>query len=174
IHDSALVGRIIGVSRPRNHFPQVDAPRYLFIAGGIGITPILPMARHASRRGVPWRLVYGGRARRPMAFISELESLGRDKVELFPQDEVGMLDVDSIPRSASDDTAVYCCGPEGLIRAVERACQALLPPDALHVERFGAKAPSPAVLSELPAAPAGSFEVELRRTGCVLNVPPDR
>lgn len=174
IHESALVGRIIKVGQPRNHFRLVDASRYLFIAGGIGITPILTMARLASRRGVPWRLVYGGRARTSMAFVRELESLGTGNVELLPEDEVGRPDLDAILRGTSDDTAVYCCGPEGLIRAAERTCHDLLQSGALHVERFSAMKPSPAASAEQIAVPPGRFEVELRRTGCRLSVPPDR
>jgi ferredoxin len=77
-------------------------------------------------------------------------------------------------RSASDDTTVYCCGPEGLIKAVERACQELLPPGALHIERFGGAPPSRTTLPEPPTTAAGSFDVELRRTGLVLRVPPER
>ena len=48
---------------PRNNFPLVGSPRCLFIAGGIDITPILPMIRAAERAGADWRLIYGGRTR---------------------------------------------------------------------------------------------------------------
>ncbi|MBS4728589.1 oxidoreductase [Mycobacterium sp. SM1] len=170
IHDPALVGQDVGVSQPRNHFPLVEAKRYLFIAGGIGITPILPMVRAVEARRIPWRLVYGGRSRDSMAFATDVKSLGGNRVELCPQNETGVLDVESIVGNASTDTAIYCCGPEGLIKAVESACQRYLPPDALHVERFASSEPS----STHPQETGKSFEVELRRTGVVLHVPPDR
>ncbi|GAB4967688.1 PDR/VanB family oxidoreductase [Mycobacterium avium subsp. hominissuis] len=170
IHDPALVGQNVGVSQPRNHFPLVEAENYLFIAGGIGITPILPMMRAVEARGIPWRIVYGGRARDSMAFVTDIEALGGNRVELCPQNETGMLDVESIARSATADTAIYCCGPEGLIKAVENACQRYMPPGALHVERFAPSNPSPT----RPQQPGKSFDVELRRTGVVLHVPPDR
>ncbi len=169
IHDPALVGQEIGVSPPRNHFPLAEAQRYLFIAGGIGITPILPMVRAVEARRIPWRLVYGGRARGSMAFATDITSLGGDRVELCPQNETGVLDVESIVGNASADTAIYCCGPEGLIKAVESACQRYLPPGALHVERFAPSDPP-----STPQEPGTSFDVELRRTGVVLHVPPDR
>lgn len=170
IHDTALAGREIGVRGPRNHFPLVDSPRYLFLAGGIGITPILAMARDASRRGVPWRLVYGGRTRATMAFVDELCALPGGQVELMPQDECGLLPLKHILDTVETGTAVYACGPEPMIRAVEDACTGHLPAGALHVERFSAS--SVPRLSE-PGA-ARSFEVELASSGVVLPVPPDR
>src|SRR6202022_4671147 len=62
IHEQLAVGDVLTVSRPRNNFPLQDAPRYLFIAGGIGITPILALVREVDRRGAAWRLLYGGGA----------------------------------------------------------------------------------------------------------------
>jgi ferredoxin-NADP reductase len=170
IHETPLVGRTLTARGPRNHFRLVDAPDYLFVAGGVGITPILAMVRQVSRSAANWRLVYGGRSRRSMAFTDELVRLGADRVELVPQDERGLLDVDAIVGAAGPPTAVYCCGPEGLIRAVEQRCAGV----DLHVERFtgGTATATPLV----PADPqtADSFEVELRRTGRTLTVPADR
>src|SRR5690349_18763340 len=67
IHDSIHPGDVISVRGPRNNFALVDADRYVFVAGGIGITPILPMVRHVARRGTPWTLIYGGRTLTSMA-----------------------------------------------------------------------------------------------------------
>jgi ferredoxin-NADP reductase len=172
IHETDLVGRTLGVRGPRNHFALVAAPRYLFLAGGIGITPILAMARHVSRRGVPWQLVYGGRTRATMAFVDELLALSGGSVELLAEAEHGLLPLDRILTATEPDTAVYCCGPEPMIRAVEDACLRHLPPGVLHVERFSAssapKLPPPEPID------SDTFEVELRRAGVVLEVPPDR
>lgn len=170
IHDTALTGRELGVRGPRNHFPLVEAPRYLFLAGGIGITPILAMARDASRRGVPWRLVYGGRTRATMAFLDELRALPGAQVELVPQDDCGLLPLERVLDSVEGDTAVYCCGPEPMIRAVEEACGRRLPTGALHVERFSASSAPPPLVPEA----AATFEVELASSAVVLTVPPDR
>ncbi len=172
IHDTPLVGRELGVRGPRNHFALIAAPRYLFLAGGIGITPILPMIRQASGRGVRWRLVYGGRTRASMAFVDELLALPGGEVELVPQDEQGLLPLDRILGATGDDTPVYCCGPEPMIKAVEEGCARHLPREALHVERFSATS-SPKPPSPEPVDPE-TFEVELRRSDVVLQVPPDR
>jgi ferredoxin-NADP reductase len=76
VHDDLAPGDELAAAGPRNNFPLVDAGDYLFIAGGIGITPILPMLAEASRRGRPWRLAYGGRTRASMAFLPELAAHG--------------------------------------------------------------------------------------------------
>ncbi|OYD61445.1 PDR/VanB family oxidoreductase [Rhodococcus sp. OK302] len=175
IHDTALVGRMLSVRGPRNHFRLVDAPAYLFLAGGIGITPILAMAREVSRRGVPWRLTYGGRGKTSMAFLDELEQLGTGNIEIVPQDVQGMLDLDTVLGGAPSDSAIYCCGPEGLIRATEERVGEHFAPHALHVERFGASSSiSRGGISTQTESGGESFEVELRRTGAVLTVPSDR
>ncbi|MDX3194888.1 PDR/VanB family oxidoreductase [Streptomyces sp. MN03-5084-2B] len=159
VHDSLSTGDRVPVEGPRNHFALVEAERYLFIAGGIGITPILPMLARVARSGRDWQLVYGGRTSSSMAFTAELASHG-DRVTFRPQDEHGLLDLPALLAAARPGTAVYCCGPEPLLAAVE----ALGPAD-LHVERF-----TPVVdLGERTA-----FEVELAASGRVLPVPADR
>ena len=157
VHTAARPGMRLPVSLPRNHFPLLDAREYLFVGGGIGITPLLPMIAAAHARGASWRLVYGGRRRVSMAFTGELARYG-DRVTLWPQDERGLIDLDGV-LAAAPDALVYCCGPEPLLAAVEsrRACR---------VERF---APKPVVTS----GPATAFEVELKASGLTLTVPPD-
>lgn len=137
LHARARPGDPVEVGGPRNHFVLAPAKEYLFIAGGIGITPIRAMVRQAETEGANWRLVYGGRSRASMAFTEELERYG-DQVELRPQDTTGLLDLDALLGQPKPDTGVYCCGPAGLIDAVEERCAAW-PEDALHVERFAAK-----------------------------------
>ena len=152
------------VRGPRNHFPLVASSRYLFIAGGIGITPILPIAEAEAAAGL--RLFYGGRERASMAFVDELASYG-DRVTIVPQDEMGMLDLESVLGTPHSDTLVYCCGPEGLLSAVEKFCENW-PPGALHLERFSAKPQEPAAEAD------SSFELVLERSGLTLQVPPDK
>ncbi|GGU16995.1 PDR/VanB family oxidoreductase [Lentzea flava] len=163
VHDVLTAGQLIEVHGPRNHFALVEAERYLFIAGGIGITPILPMIAEVAAAGHDWRLVYGGRTRSSMAFLDELEPLGR--VEIRPQDEAGLLDLATLLGEPAPGTAVYCCGPEGLLTAVEQHC-AQWPAGTLHVERF---APKP----DAAQGPRQGFEVELSQSGEVLRVEPD-
>jgi ferredoxin-NADP reductase len=162
VHDKVGVGDELLVAGPRNRFRLVDAGEYLFLAGGIGITPLLPMIAEVARRGAPWRLVYGGRRRASMAFLDELEPLG-EAVDVRPQDECGLLELDALLGAPSGGTAVYCCGPESLLRAVEQRC-ASWPDGALHVERFGPITPD-------PGADDGEFEVELAQSGRRVQVP---
>ncbi|WP_198944101.1 hypothetical protein [Streptomyces sp. CB03234] len=87
---SLRTGQRISVSRPRNTLPLVLADQYLFIAGGIGITPLLPMIRAVAAAGREWQVLYGGRSRNAMAFVDELLVLGRDRVRLVPEDTHGL------------------------------------------------------------------------------------
>lgn len=165
VHDRLSAGDVVRIRGPRNNFPLVPALRYLFVAGGIGITPLLPMVGAAEQAGAGWELVYGGRRRASMAFLDELNAYG-DRVSVRSQDETGLLDLDALLATPRPDTLVYCCGPEPLLAAVEARC-ATWPARSLHVERF---TPRPV------AAPArtDAFEVVLQRSGLTVSVPPER
>jgi len=165
-HDALKEGAQVRVRGPRNHFALIDAPRYIFIAGGIGITPLLPMIESAERRGVPWTLDYGGRQRASMAFLNELTGYG-DRVRAWPQDESGLPDLPAILRDPRPDALVYCCGPEPLLAAVEAQCSAWLP-GALHTERFTPKPAEPAPGGDAP------FDLVLQRSGITATVPADQ
>jgi ferredoxin-NADP reductase len=165
VHEELHEGAVVDVRGPRNHFELAPAARYLFVAGGIGITPILPMIAHAQAAGAAWELHYGGRSRRSMAFLESLERL-TPAVTFHPQDEVGLIDLDRLLGTPREDTLVYCCGPEPLLAAVEQRCREW-PTGALHLERFAPKDVGEPVLT-------GSFEVELAGAGLTLTVPPDR
>ena len=172
LHDTALVGRRIEVRGPRNKFELEPAASYVFVAGGIGITPITAMAREATRNGVPWVLHYGGRTRRHMSLVQALEQFADpEQLHLVPQDEDGFLDLADIVATTPPDGQIYACGPESLLKALEQTASAATPPRQLHTERFGAAAPEPAG-GESPSNE--SFEVELRRTGVSIVVPADR
>jgi len=167
VHERLTPGSTVRVRGPRNHFPLVASPRYVFIGGGIGITPILPMIAEAEASAADWHLYYGGRTRASMAFLDELARYG-DKVSLVPQDEAGLLDLATILGQPREDTLVYCCGPEPLLAAVEERCGTGWPGRALHVERFAAKA------AEAPVGGERSFELVLAGSGLTLTVPPDK
>ncbi|SFA97652.1 Ferredoxin-NADP reductase [Amycolatopsis marina] len=164
VHSELVPGSRVRIRGPRNNFALVDAKRYLFLAGGIGITPILPMLAAADAARADWRLVYGGRTRASMAFADELRAEFGDRVTVCPQDETGLLDLDALLDAPDPATAVYCCGPEPLLAAVEQRCGSW-PPGALHVERFAAVADN---------GPRAGFEVELARSGKTLTVTSDR
>jgi ferredoxin-NADP reductase len=166
VHDELRPGSRVRIRGPRNHFPLVASERYLFIAGGIGITPILPMIAAAETSGADWRLVYGGRLRASMAFHEHLLATYGDRVSVCPQDETGLLDLDTLLAEPDPHTTIYCCGPEPLLAAVEER-SAPWPRGSLHVERFAPKA-------DADAGAKGWFEVELARSGKILPVPPDK
>jgi len=175
IHDSVRVGDLLAVRGPRNHFALEPASHYLLIAGGIGITPILAMARQLARENANWSALYGGRSRATMAFVEEIWSLG--EVNVCPADEFGNLDLAAALAHVPAGTAVYCCGPEGLLQAVKSVCGPVLGDEAIHFERFGAPAAGTDRAADSEASEGQSsdeFEVELRRTGCTLKVPADR
>jgi ferredoxin-NADP reductase len=166
VHAELAEGATLRVRGPRNHFALAPAKSYLFVAGGIGITPILPMVAAAEAEGAQWRLAYGGRTRASMAFRTELTQRYGERVDIRPQDETGLLDLAGLLGSADSETLVYCCGPEPLLAAVEAAC-GHWPFGALHVERFSPKKIAEPVRQE-------SFEVELAKSGMVLTVLPGR
>ncbi|KOV64018.1 PDR/VanB family oxidoreductase [Streptomyces sp. MMG1121] len=159
VHTTLRPGQTVRVAGPRNHFPLDRAASYVFIAGGVGITPILAMARQAQRDGIPFRLVHGGRSRASMAFGGELAALDGGEVTLVPQDEQGHIDLARALDGLPSDTLVYCCGPEPLLKAVEEA----VPEGQLRIERFAA----PVVERH---GDDSAFEVECRTSGVTLNV----
>ena len=169
VHDNLHEGTTVRVRGPRNHFPLVDAPRYRFVAGGIGITPIYAMLEEVQRTGSDWTLLYGGRTRASMTFADELAERYPDRVTVWPQDEKGLLDLEGLLKDPEDGTLVYSCGPEGLLSALEQHTAHWLP-GALHIERFAAKAPR----AEEAAQALDRFEVVCHRSGVTLEVTADQ
>jgi ferredoxin-NADP reductase len=163
VHGTLRVGDRVGVRGPRNNFELDPAPSYRFIAGGIGITPILPMVRAAAAAGSDWRLLYGGRRRDSMAFLEQLEPFA-ERVEVAPEEEHGLLDLDRELAEIGPGTLVYCCGPGPLLDAVEERC-AGLPAGTLRVERFTPRDQVPAPTGDQPVV------VECARSGLTVEVP---
>ncbi|MEW2051588.1 iron-sulfur cluster-binding domain-containing protein [Streptomyces sp. NPDC005476] len=132
-----------------------------------GVAPqrlhVMPMIEEIATSGTRWSLLYGGRSRSSMAFLPELSRYG-DRVTVRPQDEYGLLDLDLFLGPPRENAAVYSCGPEPLLSAVEQRCAAW-PPGTLHLERFAARpAPSAAGADE------EAFELVLHRTGHSITV----
>jgi ferredoxin-NADP reductase len=173
--DELVEGSLLQVRGPRNAFPLRTADRYLFVAGGIGITPILPMVARADELGADWRLVYGGRSRSTMPFLGDLAAFG-GRVDVRPQDETGLLPLADLLGTPRRGTLVYCCGPAPLLAAVEETMAAAgWPADALSVERFAPAVPEAGEDGLAGAAGHGAaFVVELAGSGGVVSVPPDR
>ncbi|MFE2437852.1 PDR/VanB family oxidoreductase [Streptomyces sp. NPDC059409] len=161
VHEKVRTGDKLPVRGPRNNFRLERAPRYRFVAGGIGITPILPMLAAAEEAGAEWSLLYGGRTRAGLAFTRELGRYG-DRVTIVPEDESGLLDLAPVLDDLPADTLVYCCGPGPLLDAVEARC----PAGRLRVERFRPKE------AAVDAPAEEEFEVVLARSGRTVAVPP--
>jgi ferredoxin-NADP reductase len=165
VHERLVEGSTVRVRGPRNHFPLVDSPRYLFIAGGIGITPIMAMVDSAQETGTDWRLIYLGRSRATMAFGEALSDSYGDRVTIWADDENGQFfDLESTLKEPADQTLVYCCGPEPLLSAMEKHCRHW-PEGSLHIERFAAKAPA-----EPNAESLDTFQVVCQRSAVTVEV----
>ncbi|MGW5530103.1 PDR/VanB family oxidoreductase [Streptomyces xanthochromogenes] len=166
VHRFLRPGRALDVSLPRNHFPLVPAARYLFLAGGIGITPLLAMLRAAVAAGRPATLLYAGPSVDRMPFAGELRRAYGDRVRIVEtgrhgRPDLGALDASLAPHALEPDTLVYCCGPAGMLAAAQEA----FPAGRLHTERF-----QPAVRS---FGPDTAFEAVCARSGLTVPVPAD-
>ncbi|CAN3700714.1 Phenoxybenzoate dioxygenase subunit beta [Microbacterium sp. MM2322] len=168
LHENAHVGAPLRVRGPANHFlfAPTAGRAYVFVAGGIGITPIVPMIEAAETAGASWTLLYAGRSRRTMAFVDELVAQYGDRVEVYAADEGRRLDLAEYFGTPVSRTVVYSCGPARLLDSLD-AAMAGWPRGSLHVERFEAKVLGPPVWAE-------PFEVDLMMSGLTVTVPPER
>jgi ferredoxin-NADP reductase len=158
VHLFLRTGRTLDVSVPRNNFPLLPAPEYLFLAGGIGITPIVPMLAAAVEAGASATLVYVGRSVATMPFADELRAVHGDRVRIYATEEHGKPDFAALAAALGPRALVYCCGPASMLDAAEAA----LPAQRLHIERF-----RPTVKEFAPSKP---FEVQCVRSGQTVPV----
>ncbi|MFJ9389766.1 PDR/VanB family oxidoreductase [Nocardioides sp. NPDC101246] len=166
-HETALVGKRVRIRGPRNHFPLEPSPHYLFIAGGIGITPMLAMVIRAEREKSPYDLVYVGRHLESMAFREKLAT--GPNVKVVVTSSTGRPDLASLVDGAGDDTLIYACGPISMLKELEEVCEKAGRSAQLRLEKFASDGEA---LAE--ASTGDSFEVELRRSGTVLAVSSDQ
>lgn len=167
MHDQVQVGDRLKVSAPRNHFPLLEAPHSLLLAGGIGVTPILAMARHLHATGAAFEMHYCGRSTQRMAFIDELaQSPFASMVQVHADDGAPeqRLDPRRVLASVPDGSHLYVCGPGGFMDHVLGTARAMGWPEArLHREYFaGAVSPTDA---------DSAFDVRVASTGQTLHVP---
>jgi vanillate O-demethylase ferredoxin subunit len=166
LHEVLRAGDTLAISAPRNNFLLDEAASLnVFIAGGIGITPLMSMIARSQALGTPWKLHYAARTRRNAAFLETLHGYHNDpNVELslnFDQEPGGrMLDLSAIVQALPPGAHVYCCGPLPMLAAYEQAT-AGLPPECVHMEYFAAKE---------AAATDGGFVVELARSAKTVQV----
>jgi ferredoxin-NADP reductase len=159
-------GMRLKIRGPRNHFRlDEQGRRAIFIAGGIGITPVSAMARHAKAIGMDYELHYSGRSRGAMAFVDELAQLHGERLHLHVSEEGTRNDFGALV--VDEHTRVYACGPVRMLEALQAASERW-PEDTLRVEHFAASA------GKLDPAHEHAFEVELKDSGLVLSVAADQ
>jgi len=165
MHESYAVGDTLVFEGPRNAFYLgTGESDVLFVIGGIGVTPMLPMLREAAQRGIDWRAVYAGRSRADMPLLDEVLGVDPERVTVWADDEHGRFaGTDELLAGAGPQTAVYVCGPPAMLEAV-RTTRDQHADAPLHYERFS----PPPVVDGLP------FELELARSRRLLQVPADR
>lgn len=162
VHENLRVGDVLPVSAPRNNFAlDESAEKSIFIAGGIGITPILSMIGRLTAIGREWQLFYCTRTRAGTPFLPVLETM--PQVRLNFDEELGgkMLDIEAVVRSAPLGGHLYCCGPTPMLEAFERVTKDLAR-ECVHVEYFTAAE---------PPAKEGGFKVVLAKSGREFAVP---
>ncbi|MBU2287194.1 MAG: cytochrome P450/oxidoreductase [Gammaproteobacteria bacterium] len=169
VHDRVRPGDTLKVRGPRNHFRLDESAggTALFIAGGIGITPISAMARRAREIGIDYTLHYSGRSRRSMALLDELQALHGQRLHVHASDEGTRNDLGALLATPLPGTRIYACGPLGMLDALRTHCAAW-PDDALRVEHFES------TLSRLDPSKEHAFEAELKDSGVVVPVRADQ
>jgi len=168
VHANVRAGDRLRIRGPRNHFRLDESlKKAIFIAGGIGITPLSAMARRAKALGVDYELHYSGRSRTTMAFLDELAALHGERLHVYAQDEGRRNDLAALLRQPLPGAQVYACGPLRMLEALESCCAAW-PEGALRVEHFES------TLATLDPSKEHAFEVELKDSGIVVTVPPDQ
>lgn len=144
VHDALAVGDVLSIKGPRNAFPLAlpgfgsTATQLRFIAGGIGITPILPMIASAQRLGLDWSMIYTGRSLDSIPFREELAAYG-DRIEIRTDDTDGLPTMAALTGGNDDGpasgTAIYCCGPVPMLEGLRKYLSDR-PDVELHFERF--------------------------------------
>ncbi|WP_306215516.1 PDR/VanB family oxidoreductase [Actinoplanes sp. RD1] len=166
VHRTLRPGDRIPVRGIKNHFALEPAPQVVLVAGGVGITPLLPMAEQLARAGKPWRLAYLGRETKRMPFLDRVRALGTPAT-VHETATTGRPPMSELLGDLAPGALVYVCGPAALIEDARAALEARGLGSQLRAEYFEA----PALAA---AEDPGTFLVRLERSGMELVVPADR
>ena len=168
VHANVRAGMLLKISAPRNNFAlDPEAERFLFIAGGIGVTPILAMVRWCVANDRPWRIIYAARSRQRAAFYEEICGLASSCAQFHFDDEAGeVLDVAQAVAGWTPGERIYCCGPTPLMEAVKSLTEQL-PSGTVRFEWF-------TVPETDEEQESDSFSVRLERSRKELQVPADK
>jgi ferredoxin-NADP reductase len=163
MHDKIKVGDLFTITGPRNNFALVkDAAQSIFIAGGIGVTPFIPMLAALNESGRAWKLIYSAKTRDRAALLTEIEDLaaaghGEVACNFTGEPDGRKFEIDRILAAMAPDAHVYCCGPIGMIDSFRiNAERHRIAPERVHFEYFS---------SDVEAATEGGFTVVLQRSG---------
>ncbi|MDR0226022.1 MAG: cytochrome P450/oxidoreductase [Burkholderiaceae bacterium] len=168
VHEHLRSGAIVQVRGPRNHFPLDESASHLvLVAGGIGITPISAMARHARALGLSYEIHYSGRRRAGMALLAQLQAEHGDRLHLYIAEEGRRADYAALLATPRAAARIHACGPQRLLDGLQTACSHW-PEDSLRVEHFAS------TVGALDPTREHGFEVELRDSGIVLQVRRDQ
>ena len=165
VHRKLRPGDAVTVSTPRNNFPLVEAKHYIFVAGGIGVTPFIPMMREVSARKGSFTLLYCNKRNEDAPFLAEIRQLGGE-LSLHASEAGTRLDVALRFATVESDAVIYCCGPEKLMLAVEEATSGW-PEGGVHFEWFAPRSRPEGEVSD-------SFEVVCQASGKTLTVPAEK
>lgn len=171
LHGNLRVGDVLSISKPRNNFALAEqAPRSVFVSGGIGVTPLLSMIRRLKTVGSEAHLLYCARNRNSAPFFRDLEELASEKLTIqshFSEEAGSVANIRDYLSVFSPDDHFYCCGPSSMLDAFEAACDSLGFAN-VHVERFKSVAQSG------QTAAGGQCIVELARSGRILTIRKDK
>ncbi|MGF7006263.1 Rieske 2Fe-2S domain-containing protein [Aminobacter sp. BE322] len=165
MHETVRQGDVLAISEPRNNFPlRRDAVKTIFVAGGIGITPLLAMAQALKNQNLRFDLHYFAQNDAQLAFPEKTASLGaslKPHLGLTPEQTGAQLR--EILAGYRPDTHLYLCGPGPMLEAARHlAAEAGWPEAAVHFEYFK----NTNVIDD-----SSSFEVALARSCVTLKVP---
>ncbi len=167
LHESVQAGDVLEISAPKNNFElDTGASPCLLVAGGIGITPLLAMAKHLAAAGREFELLYFSRSPAQTAFHEALSASAFGRRVTFHY----ALEPDAVRAylrrklwQRDGDTQLYLCGPRPFMDLVEQTAAATWPPSAVHLEYFSAD-------PQASAGPRASFVVRLARSGMACEV----
>jgi ferredoxin-NADP reductase len=159
-------GARVWITPPASDFElSFNGSDYVLLAGGIGITPIVSMARTLMAQGKPVRLLYAARTRDELAYAERLALDLEHRLELFVAAEERFMDLVQIIDAMSDQGELYMCGPLGLMEAVRTAWATAGRETArLHYETFGSSGRHPAT----------AFNVQITNLGLDIEIPRDK
>lgn len=168
LHQQVKKGTTLKLKGPKNNFPlNANADRYILIAGGIGITPILSMADHLKAQGKSYVLHYAGRNESAMAFLERVQTDHGKALQVWIKERGQRLSLPQLVQACGDNDHIYVCGPEGMIQELEELCESETE-SKLYFEHFSSSA------QQMNSTQNSAFEVHLINSNLVLRVAPEQ